>query len=490
MIRTLTLWLFSWSALWAQVVPTQHLEILCDDKKYEDFGILPLAEKGLIVTRKVDNPGNGVNELFHFTKYDSTMTLRWETEFKLRHTFTGLLSYHNHECLYWLCSEPASQKVEIWKIWLETGETELIEGEIQAIDEVSQFIVLGNKAFLAGKYNDRPVVVGFSFFDKSSTVLRDIHDNNLVINGLTINESTNELLVSTRTTRKGKCQLNLHIYSYDGKLERKETPIDDSGKTLLPGKLIPLPNGKILVTGTYSTNCSDYSRGLYFTHLSNEPGYSPIRYVPFSDLEHFFNYLKPSQQERMKNRITEWQKQGKEPKNNYLIQIQDLTRTPDGYVLVAEAYYTQSVSTMTTRPNSRKGDSYHFTHTILCGLDLDGNLRWDNSLALDDQTSGILEQQVQLQPVGKNLILAYPHDDKVRSLMIEKNKVIGKVVESPLLPEEVKKNLTGDDSPTLEEWYGPYFLTWGIRRIPNPYNESSKTVFFVYKLAYQPDNQE
>lgn len=477
------LWLQSGLA-WAQMVPTRHLEILCDEKKTEDFNVLSLGGEGLLVSRTVNDPFRNVSYLYQFTRYDSTLTQKWQGEFRLKYPFEGLLSYHTRDHLYWLCGDSSSDKIQIWKVHLETGDTELIEGEVLAIDEVSQFKVLGNKAFLAGKYNDRPVVVSFSFFDKSSKALPDLFDYHLALNGLEVNEQTNSVYVFAHSTRKGRCRLLMNAYDYDGRLIRKEDLSDESDKSLLTGEIVPLPGGESLLVGSYSLHCSEYAQGLYLGRLGDH-GHRELKFIPFSDLPNFFNYLKPGKQERMRTRIAESRKKGRDPRFTYLLQVHNLIPTDRGYLLLAEAYYPQykTASTVFSGRN-RPQDSFRYTHAVICGLDLSGNLLWDNSVSLDDLSSGELAQQIQLSRQGDTLLLAYPHETKIRTQRIRGGKTLGAGGESERLPEAVRKNLNSDTPTSLSAWYDANFLTWGFRKMET--GPTPRDAFFIYKLEPAP----
>ncbi|WP_420152668.1 hypothetical protein [Siphonobacter sp.] len=484
----LCFWLLA-GTLEAQMMPSRRLEIMRDEKKSEDFEVLSLGKQGVLITKTVDDPFRGIAHLYHFSRYDSTLAPRWETEFQLKYPFEGLLSYHTDEQLYWLCGDPHSDKIQIWKINLETGDTEMIDGEVLAIDEVSKFKVLGNKAFLAGTYNDRPVVVAFSFFDKSSKALPELYDSHLSINELDVDERSNQIHVFSRLTRKGKCQLQLQSYDYDGRLLHKTMLSDESGNSLITAKIVRLKTGESLLVGNYSLNCSDYSQGLYLTKLNGSES-DAIRYVPFHELQNFFNYLKPSRQERLKNRIAEQQKRGKDPKFHYLLQIHDPVPTDDGYLLVAEAYFPQAKTTASTtpfvvsRPRRSSYDSYRYTHALVCGLDASGSFVWDNSMDLKDLTTDVLGPQVQLSSEGDTLRLTYSHENKVRAVQIQGSKTLGKPQEYELFSEELKKNMDRDTYPSLASWYGPYFLSWGYRKFPATAQQPTREAFFVYRLEH------
>ncbi len=483
-------WLYA-SSLWAQMLPSKRLEIMRDEKITDDFEVLPLGEQGVLVTKILENPSRGINHTYQLSRYDSTLALRWEGEFKLKPPYKALLSYHTPEHIYWLCGDPDSDKIQIWKTSLDNGDMEVIEGKVPAIDIVSKFKILGNKAFLGGMYNDRPVVVSFSFFDKTSKALPELFDFHLNIHDLDVDESGNKIHVFGKYNRKGKCLLQMYTYSYDGHLLNKTTLNDDSERSLITAKIVHLDNGESLLVGNYSLNCSDYSQGLYLTKVTDRPE-NKIQYVPFSDLQNFFNYLKPSRQERIRHKIAEHKKQGKDMKFHYLLQIQDLIPTEEGYLVVAEAYFPQTKTSnsytptaVTSRRSSNSFESFRYTHALVCGLNRSGELLWDNSMELKDLTSDLLAPQVQLSKKdSETLFLTYTHESKVRSLQIQKDKTLGKIQEYELLPAELNKSVDRDTYPSLMSWYGPYYLSWGFRKHPSVANQSSKEAFFLYKLEH------
>ncbi len=483
-------WLYAVSVA-AQMRPSHRLEILRDEKITDDFQVLPLGTAGVLVTQILDNPSRGVNHTYKFSHYDSTLTLKWENEFRLKPPYKALLSYHASDHLYWLCGDPDSDKIQIWKTSLETGDMEVMEGEVPAIDIVSKFKILGNKAFLGGTYNDRPVVVSFSFFDKTSKALPDLFDYHLTINDLDVDESGNKIHVFGKYNRRGKCLLQMYTYSYDGQLLNKTTLNDESDRSLITAKIVHLENGESLLVGNYSLHCSDYSQGLYLTKISERPE-NHIQYVPFSDLQNFFNYLKPGRQERLRTKIAEQKKQGKDMKFHYLLHIQDLIPTEEGYLMVAEAYFPQTKTGTSYSPLSASNrrmhssyESFRYTHALVCGLNRSGELLWDNSMELKDLTSDLLTPQIQLSPLDSNkLCLAYTHESKVRVLHIQRDKTLGDIQEYDLLPEELKKSVDRDIYPSLVSWYGPYYLSWGFRNYPPVANQSSREAFFLYKMEH------
>lgn len=473
----------------AQLAQAKRLEFEQKPNGEEQYEVLTLGRRGMLLTYKRMDFYAGSPLQWKFTLYDTDLKVRWETEHKIKYPMQPLLSYQNAEFLYWLYGEPESQKISILKLNLDTGDPEIIDGELLAVDDVSEFRVLGNTAFVAGHYRDRAVVVRFDFFSRQSRVLPGMYVNRLTVSSLEVDEATQQVNVIVTTNRRGRCQLNLRTYTYEGKLLR-ETPLAaEEGRTLLSGKVVPLGGGESLLVGNYSANCSPYAQGVYVSQL-DEAGQSGVRYLEFSQFKNFFNYLKPGRRQRVLDRIARKKEEGKEPKFRYLMLVHDLVPTEEGFLLVAEAFYPQYRSTPTGSFSafSRSGldrslEGFRYTHALICGFDKAGKLLWDNCLAMPDRLSYELEEQVQLTRQANNkLVLAYPLEDRISTLVIKGSEVVEDKDDYELAPKDGPERIVSTENTTLAAWYGHYFLAWGTQRkgsLTNP-----REVFYLEKLGY------
>jgi hypothetical protein len=478
----------------AQLTQVQRLEIERNPKDDEQFEVTTLGRDGVLLTKKIIDAYTGTALKWQFTSYDTNLRSRWQTDFKVKFSMEPLLSYVDNDHLYWLFGEPDSEKILVLRVVLATGETETIDGRLMAIEAVSDFRVLGNKAFIAGKYHDRSVVVLFSFFDKSEKVLPTLYANNLDITSLTADFARNQMHVIVRTYRRGKCQLNLKTFSYEGKLLHDDPLPGDDGRTLLSGQFLRVNDRESLLIGSYSQNCSDYAQGVYLTRVGSEAGPEALRYVEFSDLKNFFNYLKPARQQRVLARIAKKKEEGKEARFRYLLLVHDLIPTPEGFLLVAEAFYpqykTNTGSGVYTSFGARGGltrsaDNFKYTHAFVCAFDRQGKLLWDNGFALNDVTSYELEEQVQLTRQADRLVLAYPSEDRIRSLVVQGTQLVADEQTFELKPKDQPSKVLDTEQTTLAAWHDQYFLAWGIQRINAPGRaEAPREVFYLNKLGY------
>ncbi|MCY7352923.1 MAG: hypothetical protein LH606_20065 [Cytophagaceae bacterium] len=487
-------WLLASSAALAQLEQVQRMEFDLPSQGDEEYEVLTLGSDGVLVTRKKTEYYAGTPLQWHFTKYDMDLKTVWETDLKVKASMQPLLTYHNGHYLYWLFGEVDSEKINILRLHLDTGDQELIEGELLAVSDVSHFKVLGNTAFVAGHYRDRAVVVRFDFFSRQSRVLPGLYVNHLEVSSLEVDETINELSVTVTTTRRGRCQLSLRTYSYEGKLLQETALPGEEGRTMLSGKVVPLGKGESLLVGTYSANCSPYAQGVYVARtgsLPNEADRTAVKYLEFSQFKNFFNYLKPSRRQRVMERIARKKDEGKEAHFRYLMLVHDLIPTADGFLLVAEAYFPQyrnaSASLMPFgRPGAdRSLDGFRYTHALIGGFDKTGKLLWDNSFAMPDVMSYELEEQVQVtQQANGQLVLAYPVEDKINTIVLRGSEVLREKEELELAPKTGLQRILSTENTSLAAWHNHYFLAWGIQRKAADRANPARDVFYLNKLSY------
>ncbi|MFN8355613.1 MAG: hypothetical protein U0Y10_14245 [Spirosomataceae bacterium] len=496
-LKKLLVYLFligSASVAQAQLEQSTRIELTKDAKDDEELDVIPLQQNGVLVTLKKTDYFASSPFVWKFTKYDTQLKEQWKAEFKVGFGKNPLLSYHNKHYLYWLFGDPDSDDISIYKLDLVSGEVDEIEGEILAVEVVSHFRVLGNTAILAGKYHDKPVVALFSFFDKSTKVLPDLYSNHIDITDLEVDDDTQQVIVFSRTlTQKTGCQLAIRRYSYDGKLLFTST-FPKGDHTLLSGKLIHINESEYLLIGNYAPTCSSYSQGIYVTKVKGDETF-PIKYIEFSELANFFNYMKPKRQQKIQEKIARKKEEGKEAHFRYMLMVHDFVKMPnDELVLVAESFYPQYKSPVNMvnplmRSGDRNSESYRYTHALICGFDKNGNMRWDNSFPLKDLETERLSQQVQVTLQQNRLVLAYPKEGKINTQLISGSKVVKEKEEFEVKTTYENEKVLFAENASLSAWYDQYFLAWGFQKIESTKdkNTSQREVFYLNKLTYRPE---
>lgn len=482
--------------LLAQLNQIASIEIPKNEKKEESIAILPLGKEGVLLTLEKEASFNRDGMQWEFYKYDTNLNLQWNINLSMPYEYDFQKSYQNKEYLFWLFTIPETLKIKIVRLDLARGEIDEFKGELPSIIDIHFFKVLSNTAFLGGIYFDKPIVASFSFFNQKAKVLHGLYDDRLEISTLEVDEKKTELNVIVKERRKGKCGLVIQTYSYEGKSLRTIHVPDKEGNSLsfISGKMLPLNDKESLLVGNFSNNCNEFSKGLYLTHLEEglEKNTSVIK---FADLKNFFSFMSPKRQEKLKEKIEQKKKEGKEPNFSYRLLVHNLLETEKGAVLVAEIYYTlpKNYNNFNTVTRTRfKGfenkDDYRFTHAVICEFDKEGKVLWDNALAMDNLENSELAEQIQVSYLQDKWLMAYLKKGEVHLQQIKGNELIG---EKEVFEIKIDSTQKTDENANVAAWYNQNFLVWGKRKIEtNKLSEFPNEVFYLRKLSYTSQKSE
>ncbi|MBJ6111541.1 hypothetical protein JAO73_21145 [Hymenobacter sp. BT523] len=312
-------------------------------------------------------------------------------------------------------------------------------------------------------------------------------------------------------TNGRKSRLLLKQLTDRGQLVKSEFVQAESERSLLTAQVTPPQDTAArLLMGTYSLRGLDYAQGLFATDLAPAtPGAkAPLRFYDFLHLKHFFDYLKPSRQARLRARTARRLARSSAPTRwHYRLLLHELMPQPDGgYVLVAEVYYphyrynsygsysgpfNNLGNQFGTSPfaGSRIFDGYQTTHAVVCGFDRSGALLWDNTFVVENLRRAELEEAVRLQtlPDGR-LVLAYLDEEKLRY------KVINRADDAP--NDSQVEIQTGNDGTTpaqertadtsqadLLPWFGSRFVAVGYQKVRVEHGRD-REVFFLNSVAF------
>ena len=490
---TVFIFLLFTSSAFAQLNQVAQVELLKDTKFTEHISVLPLAKKGMLLTLEREGYFNKSIENWTFYRYDNDLKERWQTNFEVERGYESVISYQNENYLFWLFAEPDSPRINIIRLNLEHGEIDEFKGDLLGNVNIEFFKVLENTAFLGGTYSDKPIVISFSFFHKKGTVLHGLYDDHLEINGLEVDDKRNEINVIVKERRNRTCGLAIQSYSLEGKSLRTLHVPDENGNSLsfISGKMLPLNDKETLLVGNFSNNCNEFSKGLYLTRLEDgiEKGTSIIK---FGDLKNFFAFMSPKRQEKMKEKIEQKKKEGKDPNFSYKLLVHNLIETEKGSLLLAEIYYAQpQTSAVLSSPfvnrsmNKSYQEQYHFTHAVICEFDKTGKILWDNALVMDNLETDELVEQIQVSKLDNKWLLAFLKKGKVNLQQIQGSEHVGEREFFEIKPDKDSKS---DENVSVAAWYDQNFVAWGTRKIDNRRSdEPNKEVFYIKKLSYQKE---
>lgn len=478
--------LFFSLSLSAQLIQGKRIEFERNNNIEEDHQIFSLDENGVLLFHATQDAYRRKGTI-DFYKYDSTLTEIWKATYLPEEDFELVKTFQNDRFLFILFKKHDRTDIGVLRLDFETGDKLYVDGNLLTNMDIEHFGVLESKAFIGGKYNDRPVVVMFSFFDKSSKVLPEIHANHMVINEIDINIPNELIYVMLKNERN--CQFTLKTYSYEGKL-LNVVAVGDKQKTPITGKILNTDKGNAILLGNYAEGCSPLSIGIYVQNLSND---SKIQYIDFSDLNNFFSFMNPKREEKMLSRIKLRKQKGKEVKLRNRLLLHDIISTSEGWVMVAEIFYPEYKAptvngSLSNWRNYRIGNdvynNFRYTHAILCGFDHNGKLLWDNSISLKDVESNELNPKVQITRQNDFHIVAYPDEELIRTVVLKDSEKVKNLETFDLKANTETEKITNTERTNLVAWYGHSFLAYGYQSIRRENLVSNREVFSISKLTY------
>ena len=483
----------------AQLAQSLRLEIPSDPNQAEGFDVTPLAERGLLMTIRTGGFSDNTPALFAFKKYDVNFQPVWQVLFKQDVKYRPVLTYHDEQYAYHLFHEHDTNRFQFVRLHLNDGVIDLFEGGLLDQFDIRQFKVMDSQAYVGGYHHNRPVVMAFSFFDGTAKVLPGMYINHMEISSLEIDEARREVNVLVHSSRR-RCQFSIRTYNYDSKLLRT-IDFDGAKNSLISGKLLPVDDHESLLVGNYSTDCTPYSQGVYVTRIQHgDPAAGAsveavraIQYFEFSQLQNFFNYLKPHRQQKLLAKAKKKKEEGKDYKFRYRLLVHDLKPTADGLTLVAEVYYPQYRGSTLVYGGYLRGadryEGYRYTHAFVCGFDRKGNLMWDNCLPIKELLSPDLTDMVQLSQQGNRIVLAYPNDGEINTEVIQGSKVLKETEKFKLRTGTDDEKVTFSAQDNLMAWYDRHFLACGFQKIaPSKNYANQREVFYLNKLTYSAES--
>lgn len=324
-------------------------------------------------------------------------------------------------------------------------------------------------------------------------------------------------------TNGRKARLQLKQLGANGQLLGAEVVQAESERSLLTAQLSPLADSNArLLAGTYSLRELSYAQGLFATDLRAPAAAAgagptaaarpPLRFYDFLRFKHFFDFLKPRREQRLRQRAARRQQQALAPLRwRYRLLLHTMQPLPGGgYVLTAEVYFPHyrynSGYSMTpgfgglSGPYSaypgyygygsgqnRAFDGYSTTHALVCGFASDGTLLWDNAYVVKDVRRYELTETIRQAPLPDGrLVLAYLNDDELHY------KIINQAAPSPndlSVPLQTSTTGTGEKpfdtgDTDLQPWFGTTFVASGYQHVRSD-KGPERDVFFLNKVAFK-----
>ena len=326
-----------------------------------------------------------------------------------------------------------------------------------------------------------------------------------------------EFVLSQSNGRKQRLLLK-RLSASRGELLNSELVQTESERSLLTAQLSsPEDTTTRLLAGTYGLRDLRYAQGLFATDLTSRAGNTAsakpaLRFYDFKRFRHFFDYLNPTREARLRDRTARREARAASPVRwHYHLLLHELLRQPDGgYTLVAEVYTPQysysnfgSPMLMNSYPltgrynglgngyggygSNRTFVGFHTTHVLVCGFDKRGNLLWDNNFVVGPGVvRSELEEAVQpLQLADGRLMLAYMLDNELHYKRISQSDPSPNDTKVDLLTSaaEAPEKVLDVRQPDLLPWANNQYVASGFQRL-RPGRGEERQVFFLQLLKF------
>lgn len=476
----------------AQIKQVNRVEIKLNSRDPE-FRVLPVHNFGVLLYRIHIHRKQDVLEVH---RLDTALQTRWTKSIAVEKYFQPILSRQSDSNQYLLLihNQYKESHFRLLNINLQHGQHKL-DTIFNIIPFLPGQMEITKNGVLIGGYlgNSVPIVVFYEFSTRKTKILPGLfNEPGELLQIQVYSDQTFNVLVSTQPRNRQRVIWVKH-YSEPGKLVYNNRLHTEPDVSLLSGRALKTPDNELVIAGTYGMRSSEYSSGLFISRISPS-GDQKTRYYPYHQLQNFFKYLKPRQEQRMRSRIERRITEGKRTRLQYRLLVHELVPLAGQFILLGEAYYP--VYKRDNRYNYGLAvsayvpyifDGYRYTHAIVIGFDQTGNLQWDNSFEMNDIKTFSLEQFVKMDYRHNQIALLYLFDSRIRSKLIQNNSVVeGKTLRQLNLSFQPDEPEIDDEIKRLEYWYPGTFLAYGIQRPYSPaVSRSRERFFFINKVAWR-----
>jgi hypothetical protein len=471
---------------------------------------------------------------FSFQQYDHRLHLRQETPLKVPDEFNFIRMCVEKSTVYALFSSRSTPGRLLAAAYNgHVGQTRTQQFETKISREVVELKALDGRLFATVLLQDQLHVTALLLDVATGQMqyLPSVYENVPTQLTFVADAATRRAEYVLSQTNGRKSRLLLKQLTDKGQLVRSEFVQAESERSLITAQVTPPQDTTArLLMGTYSLRDPNYAQGLFATDLSRPAlGVAgavkpPLRFYDFLHLKHFFDYLKPSKQARLRQRVARRLARSVSPMRwHYRLLLHELLPQPDGgYVLVAEVYvphyrynsYGSGLSSgfgsfgnqyyssgygpgsvyspggFSPYGSNRTFDGYQTTHALVCGFDKQGNLTWDNIFVVENLRRSELEEAVRLQPLPDGrLVLAYLDENKLRYKVVNRAENAPNDLQVPISTgagptEQGLERATDTDQYDLLPWYDGRFVALGYQHVRVSHGPD-REVFFMNTVVFQ-----
>lgn len=502
-------------------------------KDVDNFSIIPVAENGVLLMYKTDEKSQGKSTWF-FTLYSQTFEEKWSEPLSIVKNYF----YRKHQLsengnLHILFTD--DQYGEYFYVIVDSRHKDIntFGGPIPIKARPTFFTLMGENAYFGGtssisrKQSCGAICCVYScigvfltdpikthatlnYVDTEARRLKPIvlqYSRESRVNDVSASTDGNQ--INSIVEHEGQRGVNkLYLASYDnrGKEEFKEQ-IDPSrtNTRLLDGLVYNVGQDARFIVGTYNNrpkaksisfrgDASDVAIGFYFTEFEDRRQ-RKIHYYPFSKFEKFWGEISKQSQDRIKKRQEKARRKGKELELRYRILPNKIVQKDGELVYIGEAYYptyrTESYYNSSTQnwETRQVFDGYMFTHGLVAGFSLEGELKWERSFSIGFK-SFLLTPKIKIfgDDQTEDLVMVYQYTNELKSQILSGNSLQVKKESIKINPTEEYEKLKSTYNQNIEYWYDNNFVAYGYQRVVDKdkkLGRRKETIFYFNKISYK-----
>lgn len=462
------------------------------------FEVAPVEDKGVFLYRRFTSQANDALELYFL---DTACHQKWHGFLPLEKNY--IITRHRvfNNSLFFIQRYRDFSKNDMQIIALDHEHGTFVRYLIRNFIPFSptEFYVTKKAALFGGYFNRTPVVIYFDFATQQSKIVPGLFNEPGELTQIkTYADDSFDILVSAQN-RANKKTLWIRNYSAQGDI-LKNVMLDPQGENhLIFGRSIRMPDDQQIISGTYSNNSREFSKGIFIATIDGT-GNQQVHYYNYGELENFFKFMRARQEMRVKSRIARRKIKGRKLRFSYRLMVHDILPYQGRFIMLGEAFYPKyiyresygmfssfsgSYGRFPRYDNGRIFDGYYYTHAVVIGFDKQGKLIWDNAFEINDVKTFTLEQFVKLDPEEDKIKLLYLFDNEIRSKLIKDNAVLEGKNSAPLRIKNPDGTFRKKDvlNSKLEFWFPGSFIAYGTRWVNDKrYSDGRRKVFFINRI--------
>lgn len=473
---------------------------------YSNEVINLFGENGFIISSKKDYTDAKDLEEWKFEKFSNNFESNQSVKILLDEDLEPRANFTNSDRLHTIYTD-RKFNFAVLSVDAATMEVTKVFGKLPKKFYVFEMVVLGDYLIIKGILKRAPTLCAVNWKTGTTQLLPIILPNNNPkknsINAMQVMESASEVFIYVnREVENDKVESYVLRYNANCELESTLNLTPKNNKSLKDITVSKISDDQYIFTGTYSTDESETSEGIFFCQTDNA-GVDFIKFHSYVTLEKFLTYLPKKKQEKIEKKKNKQEAKGEEFTLNYRLATHDIIPDNDGYLFIGEAFYptyrTEShmVTTYinghasTTMQTTVVFDGYQYTHAMLCKFDSEGNILWDQIFEMfGTYKPYYVKKFISVDPTDQNAVkLVFTSNNKITTKSFDHDGAI--LFERQT--DEIKTNFDGDKSKysfsEIEYWYDNYFIAYGSQKIKNEdtndRNKKTRHVYFINKIRFE-----